>query len=280
MNLVLSGPIDPALLDDIRQWSRPSSVKPLRESAWRLEDVDDSLVNRQTVAARCDAAMVDHAFVGPDFRLRNIKLLAMDMDSTLITIECIDELADFAGRRKEVEAITAATMRGEIVDFAESLRRRVALLEGLPCEALEQVYVQRVQLSIGAGSLISAAHANDVYLLLVSGGFSFFADRLGEFLHFDATFANNLQTFGGRLTGQLKGKVVDGAEKEYRVKNAMKATHCSSFAALVIGDGAHDIPMMKCVSHSIAYRAKPVVTDVASVSVKFGTLETALDFLA
>ena len=252
---------------------------PVRERAWRLEHVDDSPETRRNVASCCDAAAVDHAYVEANLKFSDMKLLAIDMDSTLITIECIDELADFAGKKEQVAAITEATMRGEIADFAESLRRRVALLEGLDEDALRRVYEERLRLSPGAQTLIDAAHANDMYLLLVSGGFTYFADRLKKSLSFDAAYSNQLEVTNGELTGRLVGEIVDASVKAARVKESIDSVGCDSARAMVVGDGANDIPMMQSVPISIAYRAKSKVKEVATIAISYGGLDAIVDFL-
>jgi phosphoserine phosphatase len=159
---------------------------------------------REGVAEACAAAGYDHAFVPRERALDRVRVVAMDMDSTLITIECVDEIADLQGIKPEVAAITASAMRGEI-DFAESLRRRVALLEGLPVAALEQVYSERLQLSPGAERMLAGFRAVGAKTLLVSGGFTFFTDRLRERLDLDLTISNTLETAGGKLTGRVAG---------------------------------------------------------------------------
>ena len=279
MNLTLSGHIRPTLLNAVVNLSRPTRIIPLHERAWRLESVDDSGARRLEVTARCSIETVDHAYVESHVRFSNIKLLVMDMDSTLITIECIDEMADYAGKRAEVAAITEATMNGEIKDFSESLKRRVALLEGLDVDAMRCVYEQRLQISPGAEALLRAARDTGAYLLLVSGGFTYFADRLKSALGFDAAYANELETCDGKLTGRLLGEVIDSSAKAERVRHAMKVAVCNGSQTLVIGDGANDIPMMLCVDQSIAYHAKKTVRDVSSMTICYGSLAVALDYL-
>ncbi len=172
MNLVLSGPIDDALRNAVVATVRPSHVVQLHASAYRFHDAACDAAVKSTIQGMCDAARVDHAYVEQGLCLSHFRLLAMDMDSTLITIECIDELADLVGRKAEVVAITEAAMRGEIPDFAESLRRRVALLAGESCSALQRVYDERLRLSVGAETLLAAARQASLGTLLVSGGFT------------------------------------------------------------------------------------------------------------
>ncbi|MGP1615075.1 MAG: phosphoserine phosphatase SerB, partial [Pollutimonas bauzanensis] len=166
----------------------------------------------------CAEFGMDYAFFEQIARLRDCRILAMDMDSTLVNIECIDEIADMAGRKAEVAAITEAAMRGEIADFAESLTRRVALLEGVPVSALEQVYEQRLRLNPGAEHLIAVARKTGLKTLLVSGGFTFFTQRLQERLGLDASHANLLDVDNGKLTGKVLGGIVDAQGKADRLE--------------------------------------------------------------
>jgi phosphoserine phosphatase len=191
-------------------------------------------------------------------RLADLRLLAMDMDSTLIQIECIDELGALAGRGAEIAAITASAMRGDI-DYPESLRRRVGLLRGLEASALQRVYDEKLRLSPGAEALIGRCRRDGVRLLLVSGGFSFFADRLKDRLGLDFTIANVLEIGHERLTGRLNGPLVDGAAKKGCFLKTLKELKATREQSVAIGDGANDLPMMAEAGYSIAYRAKPAV---------------------
>ena len=267
MNLVMSGPIDESLMSAVTTLSRPSEVCFIDRHARRLKGVDDTQAIRSRVADLCSNARVDHAYLATETRFADIKLLALDMDSTLINIECIDEMADIVGQKAQVATITEATMRGEIKDFAESLRCRVALLAGADADVMRRVFEERLQLSPGAETLIGAAKANGIYILLVSGGFTYFAERLRRSLKLDDAIANNLEVKDGRLTGRLLGPIVDSAVKADRVRRAMQFVNCNAEEAIVIGDGANDISMMQCVSHSIAYHAKPVVQKASNLSI-------------
>ncbi len=208
------------------------------------------------VAAFCTERRIDHAWVPEARRRADVGVVAMDMDSTLITIECIDEIADMQGIKREVAAITASAMRGEI-DFAESLRRRVALLEGLPVEALDRVYEERLRISPGAEAMLEAFRAIGAQSLLVSGGFTFFTERLRERLGLDHTLSNVLGIEGGRLTGRIEGEIVDATAKAEALRR-LKATMPGKLA-VGIGDGANDLPMLAVADVSVAYHAKPVV---------------------
>ena len=278
MNLVLSGPIDPELITAIESVTRPARSVPVRTSALRFEEVDHSPEVRTTTRALCDSRRVDHAFVTTEQRLRNFRLLAIDMDSTLINIECIDELAEIAGVGREVKAITEAAMRGEIVDFASSLRQRVRLLAGLHVDALRQVYEERLQLTQGARELISEAKSTGVRTLLLSGGFTYFTERLKTKLSFDNAHANTLEILNLTLTGYVREPIFDAKSKAAAVSEELRLLRAAPHLALIIGDGANDIPMMSLTLNSVAYHAKPEVRDAAFTNVRFGGLEVVLDY--
>ena len=220
-------------------------------------------------------------------RLQDFALIAFDMDSTLINIECIDEVADAAGRKAEVAAITEAAMRGEITDFKDSLRRRVAMLEGVPVTALHEVLTQRLRLNPGARELVQACKASGLQVLLVSGGFTFFADRVREMLAIDHVKSNVLEVVEGRLTGRLVdqawGDICDGEEKKRTVLALCAQLNIRPAQAIAVGDGANDLPMMKACSEvggiSVAYHAKPKVREQAMVSIETGGLDRLLEVL-
>jgi len=190
----------------------------------------------------------------------------MDMDSTLITIECIDEIADFCGLKAEVAAITEASMRGEIKDFNESLTRRVALLKGLDASALEKVYEERLQLSPGAEKMLAGAKAAGMKTLLVSGGFTFFTDKLQARLGLDFTRANTLEIIDGKLTGRVLGEIVNADVKARTLREACDKLGIEPIRAIAMGDGSNDLKMMAAAGLSVAFRAKPVVREAASVA--------------
>ena len=227
-------------------WTTPIALMPEAKAAMR------------EIAAIYDT---DLAFLSPGFQPDEIQILAMDMDSTLINIECIDEIADFTGKKVAVSEITEATMRGEIKDFKESLRRRVALLAGVPATVLESVYQERLRPNPGASELLSFAHQQGLYTLLVSGGFTFFTEKLQQELGFKETQANTLEIINGRLTGKLIGEIVDGAAKAAYLDGACALLNCHKKNAIVMGDGSNDLPMMNGSGISIAYRAKPIVKE-------------------
>ncbi len=221
--------------------------------------------------------------ITPPLALTDYKLIAFDMDSTLINIECIDEIADAVGKKAEVAAITEATMRGEIKDFKESLRRRVALLKGVPVASLQQVYDQRLQLNPGAEQLVAACKAAGLKVLLVSGGFTFFANRVKERLGIDFARANLLDEADGQLTGQVVmqswGDICDGAEKRRTLLEVASLMGISPAECIAVGDGANDLPMMGEAGLSVAYHAKPKVREQAMVAIDAGGLDRLLDVL-
>jgi phosphoserine phosphatase len=210
--------------------------------------------------------------------MSDYKLVAMDMDSTLITIECIDEIADMQGLKPQVSAITEAAMRGEL-DFSESLKRRVALLEGLDASALERVYDERLGLSPGAETMLKAVQAAGLKTLLVSGGFTFFTERLKTRLGLDYTHANELEIVDGKLTGKVIGTIVDAEEKRRTVERVCATIGIAPSQAIVMGDGANDLKMMAIAGMSVAFRAKPVVREQANVSLNFVGLDGILSIL-
>ncbi len=216
-------------------------------------------------------------------RLRDYWLIAFDMDSTLINIECIDEVADAAGRKAEVAAITEASMRGEITDFKESLRRRVAMLQGVPEQFLHEVFERRLKPNPGAKALIDACRAAGLKTLLVSGGFTFFAERVCSLLGIDYARSNVLEIVDGHLTGRLVdqdwGDICDGAEKRRMLLATCEQLGLRPEQAIAMGDGANDLPMMGAAGLSVAYHAKPKVREQAMVSIEQGGLDRLLELM-
>jgi phosphoserine phosphatase len=221
--------------------------------------------------------------IEPPLALNDFKLIAFDMDSTLINIECIDEIADAAGRKAEVSAITEAAMRGEITDFKDSLRKRVALLKGVPQEALDDVFTKRLRLNPGAKELVDTCKQHGMKVLLVSGGFTFFADRVGHMLNIDFTRSNVLEIADGHLTGRLVGQpwgdICDGAEKRKKLLETCADMGISPKQSIAMGDGANDLLMMGVAGLSVAYHAKPKVREQAMVSIQEGGLDRLLEIV-
>lgn len=222
--------------------------------------------------------------IAPPLKLSDFGLIAFDMDSTLINIECVDEIADAAGRKAEVAAITEAAMRGEIADYKDSLRRRVTLLKGVPVTAMQQVLSQRLQLNPGAETLVRACRAAGLRTLLVSGGFTFFSDHVRDRLGLDFTRSNVLEVADGALTGRMVdqdwGDICDGEEKRKMLLATCAQLGIAPSRAIAMGDGANDLPMMGAAGLSVAYHAKPAVRAQAMVSIEQGGLDRLLEVMS
>ena len=216
----------------------------------------------------------------PPLKLSDFKLIAFDMDSTLINIECVDEIADAAGRKAEVAAITEAAMRGEIADYKDSLRRRVALLKGVTVAHMEEVLNHRLQLNPGAENLVKACQAAGMKVLLVSGGFTFFTDHVRDRLSINWTRSNVLEVVNGELTGRMVdqdwGDICDGEEKRKMLLQTCAQIGIAPSQAIAMGDGANDLPMMGVAGLSVAYHAKPKVREQAIVAIEEGGLDRLL----
>jgi phosphoserine phosphatase len=270
MNLVVQGPaLGSGDLEAIALLAKPKAVHEIAPRAFRLVN---SMKN-EGIGALCEARRIDHAWMAEGRRFADLKLVAMDMDSTLITIECIDELGVIAGKGPEIAAITEQAMRGEIADYKESLRRRVALLAGQPETALARVYEERLNLTPGAETLIAACKRHGVKLLLVSGGFTFFTERLKARLGLDYTISNVLEVESGRLTGKLVGDIVDADAKAAKFRQVMNELRADQQNTVAIGDGANDLKMMAEAGLSIAFHAKPVVRAQASCALTWCGLD-------
>lgn len=271
MNLVVQGaPLAPDTLAALQQASGAVAVTPLGPQACRLEVAHHTL----QLAALCRSLGLDcSATLGR--RLADYGLLVTDMDSTLIDIECIDEVADLAGVKAAVSGITEAAMRGEI-DFAESLIRRVAQLKGLPETALAEVYEHRLALNPGAEQLLEAVKAAGLHTILVSGGFTYFTERLKKRLGFDETHANTLEVRDGLLTGRVTGPIVDAAFKAAVLRDARSRLGLAPDQTIAIGDGANDLLMLREAGLAVAWRAKPVLCEVADCSLNHAGLDGLL----
>ena len=277
MNLVIQGAgAGAADASRIAALGGAKSIEQFAQFAWRLRSAARSPRSEADIAAYCESRSLDHAWVPESRRFAAMGLLAMDMDSTLITIECIDEIGGLLGIKPQIAAITARAMRGE-VDYAESLRQRVSLLAGLGIDALDRVYDEKLRFSPGAEVLVKHAQDLGIKTLLVSGGFTFFTERIQKRLGLDHTLSNVLEIDDGKLTGRVKGAIVDAAAKAARFEELARALGLAKEQTIAIGDGANDIPMMEAAGVSIAYRAKPVVRAKATCALDHSGLDGVIN---
>ena len=273
MNLVIQGaPLSSDALGELVALVQANHVVTLGGGAYRLTGASE----RPQVEPWCAQRQLDFAWVPDDRRLDDVRLVAMDMDSTLVTIESIDEMGDMLGIKDQVAAITAQAMRGEI-NYPESLRRRVALLAGLEEQALEHICEERMLLSPGAEALVLRCRERGIRTLLVSGGFDFFTAWLQRRLGIDDTLSNVLEIRDGRLTGRVLGGIVDGQAKAQKLREEIALLGIDPAQAVAIGDGANDIPMMAIAGVSVAYRAKPVVREHATHALDHAQLDGVLN---
>lgn len=275
MKLVVQGQQALQHLSHIATLAGGGKFTQTTDNAYRL-DVAAPVVE---ISAYCAANQLDCAFVPDHLTLAHIGLLVMDMDSTLIAIECIDEIADMFNIKPQVAAITEAAMRGEM-EFAESLRRRVALLKGLDESALQRVYDERLKLSPGAETMMAALKANGVKTMLVSGGFTFFTDRLKARLGLDYAEANLMNIVDGKITGNVLGEVLDAQAKADHLTRTRLALGLEQSQVIAMGDGANDLKMMAVAGAGIAYHAKPVVQAQATFALNYSGLEGVIGILS
>lgn len=276
LNLILQGPgATDSAIERIAALAAPAFITQFSTHAYRCSGVRYDKDLQEKIETACQEAQIDATFIETGRQLDDFGLLVMDMDSTLITIECIDEIADLQGLKPQVAAITQAAMRGEM-EFGESLQRRVALLQGLDASALQKVYDERLQLSPGAAPLLAAVKAAGLKTLLVSGGFTFFTERIQARLQLDYAHANVLEIIDGKLSGRVLGNIVDAAEKKSHVEKICQELGISPQQAIVMGDGANDLKMMGIAGLSVAYRAKPIVRAQADVALNFSGLDGIL----
>ncbi|HDR8921985.1 phosphoserine phosphatase SerB [Burkholderia vietnamiensis] len=265
-NLVIQSlaPLSDAHHKPLLALSRGTRIVQTDDHALRIENANPA--QRLDIDAYCGTHALDFGFVDAGRTLGDFGLVVMDMDSTLITIECIDEIADFCGLKTQVAEITEASMRGEIRDFNESLTRRVALLAGLDAHALERVYEERLQLSPGAETMLAGVKAAGLKTLLVSGGFTFFTERLKARLGLDYAHANTLEIVDGKLTGKVLGEIVNADVKARLLRETCASLGLEPGRAIAMGDGSNDLKMMAEAGLSVAFHAKPVVREAATVA--------------
>jgi len=278
-NLVVQSPglaIEHA--EQLAALAQAQGVARISNTAARLLDVQHDDETRAVVSAWAEARGVDAAFVPAGLKLANCKVLAMDMDSTLINIECIDEIAGVVGVKDKVSEITEAAMRGEIKDFAESLRRRVALLKGAPAGALDEVYEEKLRLNPGAERLITTAQAAGIKVLLVSGGFTFFTERLRARLNLDSAHANTLEIENGVLTGRVLGDILDADAKAMHLREFARMHGASTDQIIAMGDGANDLKMLANAGFPVAYHAKPLVRQQTRYALNVSGLDGVLNW--
>ena len=226
----------------------------------------------EAVKTFCAEQKIDCALVPDNQRLSHFGLCVMDMDSTLISIECIDEIADLMGLKAQISAITESAMRGEL-DFSASLKQRVALLKGLPEAALQRVIDERLKLNLGAHEWIAACKANNIKTMVVSGGFTFFANHVQQLLGLDYAVSNSLEILNGKLTGKILGDIVDAERKAQELIKLRDKLGLKPDQTIAIGDGANDLKMMAFASVGVAYHAKPVVQAQATYAINFNGLD-------
>ncbi|TXI78463.1 MAG: phosphoserine phosphatase SerB [Dechloromonas sp.] len=276
MNLVIQGGALPTfLLENIVKATGARSVEPRPPQVVRLTGASRT-PEFDALIPLIEAEKLDWAFVEERRKLSDFGLICFDMDSTLITIECIDELADFAGKKAEVSEVTEAAMRGEI-DYRESLRRRLALMAGLDARVLARVFGERLLLSEGARELLEACQNAGLRTAILSGGFTYFTERLRIELGFDFATSNELEISGGKLTGRVVGDIVDAAAKAHHLARLRDDLGLRKDQVIACGDGANDLMMMAEAGISVAFRAKPATRAKADVAINFGGLDALLN---
>ncbi|MEO8992392.1 MAG: phosphoserine phosphatase SerB [Nitrosospira sp.] len=276
MNLIIQGlEIDNSDLRELAKLAGADHIERITSQAFRLENA----IRREHVAEYCAEAELDFAFIEQTAQLSDFGLVAMDMDSTLLAIESIDEIADMHGMKPQVSEITQRTMRGEIV-FAEGLRQRTALLQGLDQDALQQVYDERVRLSPGAEKMLERMKLAGLRTMVISGGFTFFTDRIKTKLNLDYAAANKLEIADGKLTGKVVGEIIGASGKAEVLKSVREKLGLRREQVIAIGDGANDLKMMEEAGVSIAYHAKPIVQEKATYAINHVGLDGVLNLFA
>ena len=275
MKLVLQGAALPTfLLENIARATGAERIEPRPPQSTHFHGACRTNEFEQLLPL-IEAEKLDWAFVASDKKLSDFGLICFDMDSTLITIECIDELADFAGKKAEVSAVTEAAMRGEI-DYRESLRRRLALMAGLDARVLARVFGERLLLSPGARELLDACQQAGLRTAILSGGFTYFTERLRIELGFDFATSNELEISGGKLTGRVVGDIIDANAKAQHLARLRNELGLRKEQVIAVGDGANDLLMMAEAGLSVAYHAKPATRAKADISINFGGLDSLL----
>ena len=275
MKLVLQGAALPTfLLENIARATGAERIEPRPPQSTHFHGACRTNEFEQLLPL-IEAEKLDWAFVASDKKLSDFGLICFDMDSTLITIECIDELADFAGKKAEVSAVTEAAMRGEI-DYRESLRRRLALMAGLDARVLARVFGERLLLSPGARELLDACQQAGLRTAILSGGFTYFTERLRIELGFDFATSNELEISGGKLTGRVVGDIIDASAKAQHLARLRDELGLRKEQVIAVGDGANDLLMMAEAGLSVAYHAKPATRAKADISINFGGLDSLL----
>ena len=276
MHLIIQGAnVETNDLKQLAKLAGANNIEQISPNVFRLSPAHP----HPETEAFCATIQLDYAFVPETQTLDQIGLVVMDMDSTLITIECIDEIADMMHLKPQVADITAAAMRGEL-DFAQSLTQRVALLAGLDADALQKVYDERLRLSPGTEIFIRALQQRGIKTLLVSGGFTFFTDRIKARLKLDYAASNVLEIIDGKLTGHVLGKIVDAQGKADWLKQIRDELGLRPAQVIGIGDGANDLKMLSEAGISVAYHAKPIVRAQTKYAINYGGLDAVLNLFA
>ena len=276
MHLIIQGAeIETGDLKALAKASGASAIERISATAFRLRDANAS----PDIAVICERAKLDYALIPEERKLADFKLLVMDMDSTLITIETIDELADMVGLKPQVATITEQAMRGEI-EYNESLQRRVALLKGLDESALRRVYDERLKLSPGAEVLLTAAKKHGIKTLLVSGGFTYVTELLKPRLALDYTYSNTLGLADGKLTGEVIGRIVNADAKRDELLRVSASLGIKREQIIGMGDGANDLKFMAECGVSVAYHAKPIVRGQTTHALNYCGLDAVVNFFS